>query len=133
MTYNRKNTNSIPARSNRPLRFLLLLMMTVVSVVEAWGQDLSGTYYISNNASYNIETSATNWYLVPAKDPKKAHYADAYFNNQYCNDNSDDAKGDYTGDNYGDPEQPFLTTYQTNREFQVEISICRRWLLLYYS
>ncbi|MBR1548173.1 MAG: hypothetical protein IJ637_05550, partial [Prevotella sp.] len=89
------------------LRSLLLLaVMMVGGVTGAWGQtDLSGYYFIANSNGYSATTPANNWYLVPAKDPQQPHYADAYFNSQYCNISGE---GDYTGENYGDPEKPFL-------------------------
>ena len=79
-----------------------------------WGQtDYSGVYYIANETNHSDANIDTHWYLVPGADPQATHYADAYFHNQYCNTSG---SGDYTGDNYGDPEKPFLTTYQTNRD-----------------
>ena len=90
----------------------LLLMLLITSA--AWGQDdISGVYYIANNADYDSANPNGNWYLVPAKDPQQAHYADAYFHNQFCNKSG---SGDYTGDNYGDPGQPFLTTFKTKQD-----------------
>ena len=90
----------------------LLLMLLITSA--AWGQDdISGVYYIANNADYDSANPNGNWYLVPAKDPQQAHYADAYFHNEFCNKSG---SGDYTGDNYGDPEQPFLTTFKTKQD-----------------
>ena len=94
-------------------RHLSLLFMLLISSV-AWGQDgISGVYYIANNADYDSANPNGNWYLVPAKDPQQAHRADAYFHNEFCNKSG---KGDYTGDNYGDPEQPFLTTFNTKQD-----------------
>jgi hypothetical protein len=81
---------------------------------------IAGTWYIANNnfinnkSNYSDSNPSVNFYLVPAGDPHQPHYADAYFNNQYSNDNS--ASGDYTGDNYGDPEQPFMTTKKTSQD-----------------
>lgn len=81
---------------------------------------IAGTWYIANNnfinnkSNYSDSNPSVNYYLVPAGDPHQPHYADAYFNNQYSNDNS--ASGDYTGDNYGDPEQPFMTTKKTSQD-----------------
>lgn len=81
---------------------------------------IAGTWYIANNnfinnkSNYSDSKPSDNYYLVPAGDPHQPHYADAYFNNQYSNDNS--ASGDYTGDNYGDPEQPYMTTYKTSQD-----------------
>lgn len=77
------------------------------------GDDYSGVYYIANkiyngdhnNSSYwyNSLTPAERWYLVPAKDPKQDHAVDAYYSSNY-------------GNTDGDPEKPFLTTFQTNRD-----------------
>ncbi len=75
--------------------------------------DFSGVWYIANETNHSSTTISSHWYLVPGADPQQSHYADAYFHNQYCNTSG---KGDYTGDNYGDSEKPFLTTYQTNRD-----------------
>ena len=78
-----------------------------------WGQtDFSGAWFIVNEADHG-KTVENRWYMVPAKNPSRAHYADAYFNDQYCNASG---KGDYTGSNYGDPEKPFLTTYKTSQD-----------------
>lgn len=71
-----------------------------------WGQtDYSGTYYIGNynNNGYNVETPADNYYLVPAADPKQSHQIDAYYSANF-------------GSEDGDPNQPFLTTYKTNKD-----------------
>ena len=96
------------------LRTLLILVMITLGVHGAWGQtDFSGIWYIANETNHTSTTISSHWYLVPGADPHQSHYADAYFHNQYCNISG---KGDYTGDNYGDPEKPFLTTYQTNRD-----------------
>ena len=80
-----------------------------------WGQetpDYSGVYYIANkiwngehnNASYwyNSLTPAERWYLVPAADPHQTNGEDAYYSANYSTNN-------------GDPDKPFLTTFQTNR------------------
>ena len=92
----------------------LLLLILVLNGGKAWGQtDFSGVWYIANKTNHDAEDISTHWYLVPGADPHQSHYADAYFNNEFCNKSG---KGDYTGDNYGDPEKPFLTTYQTNQD-----------------
>ena len=79
-----------------------------------WGQtDYSGIWYIANETNHSNNNFNTHWYLVPGADPQQPHYADAYFNDQYCNTSG---SGDYTGDNYGDSGKPFLTTYQTKRD-----------------
>ena len=92
------------------LRTMLLLL--TLGTTTAWADDFSGIWYIANNANHGDATIGTHWYLVPGADPH-GHYADAYFHNQYCNTSG---SGDYTGDNYGDPEKPFLTTYQTSQD-----------------
>ena len=114
-----KNIPTLGTKCSQPrnktgLRFALsLLLMFVLGINTAWGQtDYSGVWYIANETNHANANNSTHWYLVPGADPKADHYADAYFHNQYCNKSG---KGDYTGDNYGDPEKPFLTTYQTNR------------------
>ena len=97
---------------NRSL--LLLLLMLTFGSIKTWGVvDFSGIWYIANETNHSNDNIGTHWYLVPGRDPKQAHYADAYFNDQYCNTSG---SGDYTGDNNGDPEKPFLTTYQTGQD-----------------
>ncbi len=92
----------------------MLLALMTFGATNAWGQtDFSGTYYIANETNHANGNYGTHWYLVPGADPHAAHYADAYFHNEFCNKGG---KGDYTGSNYGDPEKPFLTTYQTNQD-----------------
>lgn len=100
-------------------RVLLLVLMMTFGINVSWGQAAitEGVYYIASHSKQNPQYSqnaATNYYLVPADDPQQTHKADAFFNNQYVNDNS--ATGDYTDDNYGDPGQPFLATYKTNKD-----------------
>lgn len=77
--------------------------------------DYSGVYYIANKANYNSGTSTNNWYWVPAKDPQAPHKADAYFHNQYSTTDISNNNYDYTGDNFGDSEKPFVTTYKTDK------------------
>ncbi len=92
-----------------------LALLLALGSSTAWAQtDFSGTYYIANETNHASGNIGTHWYLVPGADPQQSHRADAYFHNQYCNVNG---SGDYKGDNYGDPEKPFLTTYQTGRDF----------------
>ncbi|MBR2253851.1 MAG: chitobiase/beta-hexosaminidase C-terminal domain-containing protein [Prevotella sp.] len=93
------------------MTLLLLMTMGVTGVLAQI--DFSGTYYIANETNHANGNFGTHWYLVPGADPQRPHYADAYFHNEYCNKGG---KGDYTGTNYGDPEKPFLTTYQTNQD-----------------
>ena len=96
------------------LRHCLTLILLLMGTVTVWGQtDFSGIWYIANETNHSSTNISSHWYLVPGADPQQTHYADAYFHNEYCNKSG---KGDYTGDNYGDPEKPFLTTYQTNRD-----------------
>ena len=92
---------------------LLLLLVMMVGIQRVWADDFTGIWYIANEANHANANTSTHWYIVPAKDPQQTHYADAYFNSQYS---STSGKGDYTGDNYGDPEKPFITTYKTNRD-----------------
>lgn len=94
------------------LRFAACLILIVVGVGEMWADDFTGIWYIANETNHSNTDISKHWYLVPGRDPHQEHYADAYFHNQYC---TTSGKGDYTGDNYGDPEKPFLTTYQTSR------------------
>ena len=93
--------------------YMLLLMLTLGTGTALGQTDFSGIWYIANETNHASATISSHWYLVPGADPHQPHYADAYFHNEYC---SKSGKGDYTGDNYGDPEKPFLTTYQTNRD-----------------
>jgi hypothetical protein len=74
---------------------LLLFLMMVVGVSEAWGQqmtDFEGVWYIASNGSayqagtntdlpytYNSTTPATNFYLRPAADPQIDDKTDAFF------------------------------------------------------
>ena len=81
------------------LRMLLLLMvMMTVGATGAWGQThpYAGIWYMTNSSTY---------YVVPAADPKitAANHVneDAYFSSDYSSQD-------------GDPEKPFLTTYQTS-------------------
>ncbi len=86
------------------LTISMFLMLTLGST-SVWGQDYSGTYYIGNynNNGYNVENPANNYYLVPAADPKQSHQIDAYYSANY-------------GSADGDSNQPFLTTYKTNKD-----------------
>ena len=94
--------------------YVVALLVMILVVQSAWGQtNFSGVWYIANYTNHDNSNIGTHWYLVPGADPQQPHYADAYFNNEYCNKSG---SGDYTGDNYGDPEKPFLTTYQTSQD-----------------
>lgn len=83
----------------------LLLFMLVLSSVKTWGQPSEGLYFIANynNKGYPTETTANHYYLVPAADPKQSYYIDAYYSANFGSEN-------------GDPNQPFLTTYKTNKD-----------------
>ena len=115
-----KNIPTLGNKCSQPgnqtaLRFALsLLLMFLLGINTAWGlTDFSGVWYIANETNHGNANTNTHWYLVPGANPQTDHYADAYFHNQYCNTSG---SGDYTGDNYGDPGKPFLTTYQTDRD-----------------
>ena len=106
--------NEITARCQRDYGSSLTILRLVVSMllmltlgsVSVWGQtDYSGTYYIGNynNKGYNVETPANNYYLVPAANPQQSHQIDAYYSANY-------------GSADGDSNQPFLTTYKTNKD-----------------
>ena len=105
--------NEITARPSRDygssltrLRLVVsLLLMLTLGSSSVWGQDYSGTYYIGNynNKGYNVETPANNYYLVPAANPQQTHQIDAYYSANYGNED-------------GDSNQPFLTTYKTNKD-----------------
>ena len=76
---------------------LLTLLLLMVGVTGAWGEDLTnGYYYICNmnkengGQTYNPATGV-NWYLCPTE----GNFDNIYFQ--------------------GDPKMPFLTTYQTGR------------------
>ena len=113
MNSNRYNNHIF--RITALLAVLMAWMMPVKAQTKGTA-NLEGLYYIANSGSYNSGTPANNWYLVPADDPRKTHKADAWFHNQYCTTNISNSNADYTGDNYGDPEKPFLTTYKTNKD-----------------
>ena len=95
---------------------MIISLMMVVGGGDVWADVSKGVYYIASDDVegyvYNPEIPANNYYLVPAANPQQPHYADAYFHNQYCNTSG---SGDYTDDNYGDPQKPFITTYKTNQ------------------
>ena len=80
---------------------LMALMMFAVGIPAAWGQDLSGYYYIANfkleegiNDRYNINTPELNYYLCPTEN--FAYYNSATTNYQKTPDNG----------------MPFMTTYR---------------------
>ena len=89
-----------------------LLLMLVVGVNSAWGQDYSGVYYIANDNSakgsddttpYSSATDDQKYYLVPAVDPKQSDYRDAWYSPNHA-------------ETPGVPDKPFLTTYHTNKD-----------------
>ena len=88
------------------------LLLCVLGAKDAVAQDYSGVYYIANDNSGNgataptygnATTDAQKWYLVPADNPQFSSCIDAYYSPNHATQN-------------GDPEQPFLTTYQTNKD-----------------
>lgn len=97
-----QNRSDKPSATSKLMSTLLLLLLMVVGVSEAWGQtDYSGTYYIaskspkeggSNQYTYNPETPSNNYYLCPTEG--WAFYK---------------ATNDVQGVDNG---QPFLTTYK---------------------
>ena len=97
------------------MRVLVMLLFSFFGA-NAQSTDFSGYWFIANANGYSVG-NVNNYYLVPAKDPQVTHYADAYFNDQYCNING---SGDYTGDHYGDPEKPFLTTHRNDTDAEPE-------------
>ena len=88
--------------TKKVLIILLLILAQSAGVSKVWGQEFEGIWYIDNDANHNL-TPDNRWYLVPAKDSKQAKGVDAYYSPNYA-----------TTD--GDPEKPFLTTYQTNKD-----------------
>ncbi len=84
-----------PLSPSSSMLTLLLFLMMVVGVSEAWGQqmtDFEGVWYIASNGSayqagtntdlpytYNSTTPATNFYLRPAADPQIDDKTDAFF------------------------------------------------------
>ena len=97
------------------MRVLVMLLFAFFGA-NAQSTDFSGYWSIANADGYSVG-NVNNYYLVPARDPQVAHYADAYFNDQYCSNNG---SGDYTGDHYGDPEKPFLTTHRNDTDAEPE-------------
>ena len=96
--------NAVSLIATRRFSILVLLMM-VLGVNTAWGQPSEGLYFIANynNKGYPTETTANHYYLVPAADPKQNYYIDAYYSANFGSEN-------------GDSNQPFLTTYKTNKD-----------------
>ncbi len=93
------------------LRMMMLFVM-MMGVSGVWGQtDYSGVYYIANDNTsnnhpgkvYSSATDAEKWYLVPAADPKQTNKIDAYYSPNHASE-------------AGDPNKPFLATYQTSKD-----------------
>ncbi|MBO5613313.1 MAG: chitobiase/beta-hexosaminidase C-terminal domain-containing protein [Prevotella sp.] len=87
-------------------RVVLISLLLLAGGIGAWAQDpdgYSGTYYIAGNSGYNAGNVANNFYWVPAANPQRPDYEDAYYSANYSL-----AKGD--------PEKPFVTTYKTSRD-----------------
>lgn len=83
---------------------------------EPFNTDFSGVYYIANDNSggsnsgstettaYINATDEIRWFLVPAGNPQQlTDYRDAYYSPNHAN-------------TPGDPNKPFLTTYQNNKD-----------------
>ena len=88
-------------RNKTALRFALsLLLMLMLGVNAAWGQThpYSGVWYMKSKKN-------NNYYMVPAANPQvttaKHVNEDAFFSSNYSTQ-------------AGDPEKPFVTTYQTS-------------------
>lgn len=80
----------------RIIPLLLLFMMLILGGGNVWGQThpYTGIWYL------NVQKN-TAYYMVPAADPQITPTCeDAYFSSNYSTQN-------------GDPEKPFITTYQT--------------------
>ena len=91
---------------------LALLALFFMCFLGAKAQtDYSGVYYIASDNSanshpgvvYNASTPEKNYYLVPAANPQQSSCIDAYYSPNHNEQN-------------GDPEQPFLATYKTNKD-----------------
>ena len=98
------------------ITFGCLIIVFLFSSLNMRAQDFSGIWFIANADNYSFGNQ-NNYYLVPARDPHQAQYADAYFHPQYSNSSG---SGDYTGSNYGDPEQPFLTTHKNDDSSDIQ-------------
>ena len=92
---------------------LILVLLLLAVGTEAWADNYSGTYYIAGNNGYSADNVANNFYWVPAANPQRPDYEDAYYSANYSL-----AKGD--------PEKPYITTYKTSRDnnslWQIEAS-----------
>ena len=66
--YDMKQDRPQMTRISRMVRYaLMVLTMVMAGVTEAWGQDLSGTYFISSR-DYASNNTANNFYLCPTED-----------------------------------------------------------------
>lgn len=88
--------NNLRAVRKRASTLLLLLFSAIITSAQAQTHPYSGVWYMKINTS--------EFYVVPAADPKVtgANHVneDAYFSNNYSSQ-------------AGDPEKPFITTYET--------------------
>ena len=112
MTHNKFYKTMTTYRKTTIWKFTLMLLMMTIGVVEAWADGFEGIWYIANDNSsdghpediYSLATDAKKWYLVPAANPQQLpNCIDAYYSPNHLTTN-------------GDPEKPFLTTYQTSKD-----------------
>ena len=95
---------------------IILLLLTLLGVTNAWAQtgtNYSGIFYLVNGGSgkttpddpkiADITDPNDYFYLVPADNPQQNNKRDAWFSSDYSAAN-------------GDPEQPYLTTYKTQKD-----------------
>lgn len=88
------NETFAPGKRNVCLRqILLLVVMLLIEVNHAWGQDYSGVYYIGSHG-YNAANTTTNYYLCPTENWYYYTSTSPYYQNS------------------PDNGQPFMTTYQ---------------------
>ena len=118
INYKKPHRNSLLCRV---FSFVMFVFCATSVMAQTRPTDFSGTWFVANNEGYALN-NVNNYYLVPARDPKQEHFADAYFHNQYSNTSG---SGDYTGSNYGDPEKPFITTHKNNASAKPENLIWR--------
>ena len=100
-----------------PKDYNVRIYVTFESTRKDGEDDYSGVYYIANDNSggagsgstettaYSSATDAIRWFLVPADNPQQSDKRDAYYSPNHKDSNTP-----------GDPEKPFLTTYQTNKD-----------------
>ena len=90
-------------------RLIFTLLLTAIAGT-AYAQVSDGIYYIANDNStsghpgsvYSSASYVNNYYLVPAKDPQRPDYRDAYYSPDH------DSQP-------GDPEKPFLATHKITK------------------